>query len=140
MREILFKGKRLDNGEWVEGDLIRYKSGEMAIINMPFSKYGYEATEIANRTIVDPETVCQYTGLKDKNDTKIWEGDIIKIPDDYNEFGHNAGEIYEIYFCYGGFRLKPKYSKARGYWLEDDRTVEVIGTTFDNPELLEVTG
>ena len=58
---------------------------------------------------------------------------------DYNEFGHNAGEIYEIYFCCGGFRLKPKYSKARGYWFEDDRTVEVIGNIHDNPELLEVT-
>ena len=86
---------------------------------------------------VDPSTVCQYTGLKDKNGKKIFEGDIIQIPDDYNEFGHSAGEIYEIYFRYGGFRLKPKYSKARGYWLEDDETVEVIGNIFDNKELLE---
>ena len=47
-------------------------------------------------------------------------------------------EMYEVYFAYGGFRLKPKYnSKARGYWLEDDNEVEIVGNKFDNPELLE---
>ena len=86
---------------------------------------------------VIPETIGQYTGLADKNGKKIFEGDIIKIPDDYDEFGINAGEIYEVYFAFGGFRLKPKYSKAKGFWLEDDKTVEVIGNIHDNPELLE---
>jgi uncharacterized phage protein (TIGR01671 family) len=82
--------------------------------------------------------VGQFTGLTDKNGKKIFEGDIIKIPDDYDTYGHNAGEVYEIYFFMGGFRLKPKYSKSRGYWLEDDGEVELIGNIHDNPELLEV--
>ena len=86
---------------------------------------------------VDPETVGECTGLRDKNCKLIFEGDIIKIPDDFDEFGMNAGEIYQVYFCCGGFRLKPKYSKARGYWLEDDKTVEIIGNIHDNPELLK---
>ena len=82
--------------------------------------------------------LMQYTGLKDKNGKEIYEGDIVKIPDDYEEYGTNAGEMYEVYFSYGGFRLKPKYnSKARGYWLEDDNEVEVVGNKYDNPELLE---
>lgn len=145
MREIIFKAKRLDNGEWVEGDLFRndntnYPMTLIGSLILSRNKYTNEICIDGYGLIeVDPETVCQYTGLKDMNGKKIFEGDIIKIPDDYNEFGHNAGEIYEIYFCYGGFRLKPKYSKARGYWLEDDRTVEVIGNIFDNPEILEVT-
>ena len=139
MREILFKAKREDNGEWVEGYFCKakYYRTEKELfcwITVPHPESDYLPSD---KYMVCPETVCQYTGLKDKNGKKIWENDIIKIPDDYDKFGHNAGEFYEIYFCYGGFRLKPKYSKARGYWLEDDETVEVIGNIFDNPELME---
>lgn len=139
MREILFRGKRADNGEWVEG----YLAGNGLICcgepedTYDATGYYYGETPYAGFVDVDPATVGQFTGLHDKNGKKIFEGDIIKIPDDYNEFGHNAGEIYDIYFACGGFRLKPKYTKARGYWLEDDETVEIIGNIHDNPELLE---
>ena len=58
---------------------------------------------------------------------KIYEGDIIKIPPDY-----------EKYFAYSGFRLKPKYNlKSKGCWLEDNDELEVIGNIYDNPELLK---
>jgi len=80
----------------------------------------------------------QSTGLHDKNGKLIYEGDIVNVPDNYNEFGQFAGEKYEIYFKAGGFRFKPKFDeKARGCWLEDNNTFEVIGNIYQHKELLE---
>ena len=131
MREILFRGKRVDNGEWVDGSLL-YDSEQ----NESYIAVNYN-DKVARVQEVIPETLGQFTGLTDKNGKKIFEGDIIKIPDDYDEFGINAGEIYEVYFAFGGFRLKPKYRpNAKGFWLDEDETFEVIGNIHDNPELL----
>ena len=149
MREILFRGKRIDNGEWVSsGNLITFNDeGEGKQFFIPKMNAKCTCTHDEQDNIisfdsgmfykVDPDTVGWFTGLTDKNGKKIFESDIVKIPDDYEEFGINAGEIYEVYFAFGGFRLKPKYSKANGFWLEDDETVEIIGNIYDNPELLE---
>ena len=85
--------------------------------------------------------LMQYTGLKDKNGVGIWEGDIIRIPDDWDGFGAQAGGTNEVYFAHGGFRLKPKYNpRARGYWLEDVELFEVIGNVYENPDLIERKG
>lgn len=71
MREILFKAKRVDDGKWVEGLLARYgKSTEYANI---INEHEILVPVYAN-------TVCQYTGLTDKNGMKIWENDIVEIP------------------------------------------------------------
>ena len=91
-----------------------------------------------NTSNLDNCEVMQYTGLKDKNGKEIFEGDIVKVYDDYNVYGIMAGEIYEIYFAFGGFRLKPKRNpKAKGNWVEDGIDFEVIGNIYENPELLK---
>lgn len=79
----------------------------------------------------------QFTGLHDCEGKEIYEGDIIKIPDDWDEYGFNAGEAYQVYFAFGGFRLKPKYRiNAKGNYLEDDK-IKIIGNIHENPELLK---
>lgn len=79
MREILFRGKRIDNGEWVEGYLwIGNDSCYIISNNRGITYYEKESRVMAFASEVDPETVCQYTGLTDKGSRKIWENDIIR--------------------------------------------------------------
>ena len=129
MREIIFRGKREDNGEWVYGSLhIQY--GEMS-----------NGTRLIEYRIlgmngqvdyVIPETVGQYTGLTDKNGKKIFEGDITQYDKD--------GALYEIIFVKEGgktqFCSKFIPDGSVGY-VNEDRD-KVIGNIHDNPELLEV--
>lgn len=126
-REILFKGK-VEGNRWLEGDVIHYESGEVAIIEDKFSKYGYEATEIIKRTGVLPETICQYTGLTDKNGNKIWENDIIQYKD-IKALG--KVEYIEDSFCLND--VDDGKQHIEGMW----NKFEVIGNIFDNPELWE---
>ncbi len=158
MREILFKAKRLDNGEWVEGDLFHndnsyYPMTLIGSLVLSRNKYtdeididGYGLIE------VDPETVCQYTGLKDMNGKKIFEGDILKgyVYPFFCDGEHNYyAEV--VWFddspAFGIYTFKNPLSAVRGIsagnteYLEEfeSNSWEVIGNIFDNPELLEVT-
>ena len=127
MRKILFRGKRVTDGEWVYGDLVH-------------TRYHYEkepVSEIYTLTEtfrVIPETVGQYIGLKDKNDKKIFEGDIVEVP--YRrDFGICKYEIPECHYCYD--------MQGDGDWIEIGEwasEVEVIGNIHDTPELLEAEG
>lgn len=123
MREILFRGKRVDNGEWVYGDLLQPTKEK--ILNI------YEISDynslMGDRHEVYPETVGQYTGLNDKNGKKIFEGDIIRSNSErgYIEYYPNdcAFDVVDDH----GF-----------YWLISEMSnIEVIGNIHDNPELLE---
>lgn len=123
----LFRGKRIDNGEWVEGYLsypFCTKKG-----NESYYFYAKDSLGFFCRCVVDASTICQCTGLKDKNGNLIWENDIVKI---------NNGKANTV-VAFRDFEIictipNEKYYKHR---LEYDTEYEVIGNIFDNPELLE---
>ena len=154
----LYRAKRTDNGEWIEGDLVHsvYKINDICV-----GKYGNEV----GMHKVDESTICQCTGLKDKNGKLIWENDVVDF------LGHKGKVMYEC----GGFgiayreridweEIESNICTITGcdnalyacendnyislweiYWNfndEDDsvNTVEVIGSAIDNPELLESKG
>ena len=145
MREIIFRGKRKDNGEWVEGYYGEYYNGKKNIscISIP-SK---EAVSGSLCYDIIPETVGQYTGLTDKNGTKIFEGDILKIIDgkeiiiasvkfgDYNQPDKILKTHIGFYFDIANL---VSYRKDIGYWFgKTFSEIEVIGNVHDNPELLQ---
>ena len=131
MREILFRGKRIDNGEWIKGNLAAY---DLIAPNYPEDTINATGeycgqTPYVGFVEVIPETVGQYTGLCDKNGKRIFEGDRIEI----------RGYVY--YCCWDEGNLEyilinEKESFGMGYAASSRMTV--IGNIHDNPELLEV--
>lgn len=123
MRDILFRGKRLDNGEWVEGDLVHsaYKIGDTCV-----GTYG----SYLGMQQVDPSTVGQYTGLMDKNGERIFEGDVLTVD---GEDGFFALEFQEdtARFVMSGDSIVVDFDNFWSY------EVEVMGNIHDNSELLE---
>ena len=142
MREILFRGKHMHvcpenkhlDGTWVEG----YLADENHI------------NDGKCEFLIDPETICQYTGLTDKNGKKIWEGDIISYQRDNDDCPFpnkdtkkRLGKVF-----YQGFRSTFAIGMGRNgsrsinddlwKYVQNGNRVEVIGNVFDNPELLEV--
>jgi uncharacterized phage protein (TIGR01671 family) len=125
MREILFRGKRKDNREWFRGNLLRLNKLAFIVPKNTWFKYG----ELSAVIEVYPETIGQYTGMKDKNGTKIFEGDIVHGLMDYGPAGLYERNNIVINFneTVGGYEWQ--------YFNLD--TIEVIGNIYDNPELLE---
>ena len=130
MREILFRGKRIDNGEWIEEHYLRK---EVHFIFQTDKHNTWRCVEIV------PETLCQFTGLCDKNVNRIWENDIVNYNGKYAsiKFGMYCSSSgygnYNLGF-YVDFPGETLYRKELGYWHEK---VEVVGNIFDNPELLQ---
>lgn len=140
MREILFRGKRKDTGEWVEGDLVRLKDGAKAIPHI----YGYGE--------VIPDTVGQFTGLTDKNGKRIFDGDILRADNGKQtavlivKYGDYLPEMFYkmLEMCVPGKRHLLAYGfyavsigKGEEMILFQSPCAEVIGNIHDNPELLE---
>lgn len=143
MREILFKGKKKDDGEWIEGYL--FDDGMLGEKRMFIGKLviaPYEGpirgkwTVIANGfDEVDPDTICQFTGLCDKNGKRIWENDVVWLVCDGEE------HIYQIVWDNSELDFKAakgeeNYGTSYEYLLCCDE-IKVIGNIFDNPELLQ---
>lgn len=130
MREILFKAKRIDNGEWVEGYVVR-KHGLYFI----YSIVNSESCRQNNYEII-PETLCQFTGLCDKNGKRIWENDILMAHLD--EFYPEDATYETIEWGVAGWVTHEAGSIDRQYLDEfDTEHFEVVGNIFDNPELLQ---
>jgi uncharacterized phage protein (TIGR01671 family) len=131
MREILFKAKRIDNGEWVEGYYQkRYclSDSEESLIFHADSYKMWEYAEIA------PETLCQFTGLCDKNGKKIWENDILMA---HLDESYPEDATYEtVEWGVAGFVTREANSTDRQYLNEfDTKHFEVVGNIFDRPGL-----
>lgn len=144
MREILFRGKRIDNGEWVEGFYISHLNACHYII--PCRAGGYEAMDnnfyVHKWFEVDPNTVGQYTGLTDKNGKMIFEGDIVRIlGDQTNEDWKCVDYNALIAFLDGGFCALDGTIEEHGFrryaLSRMDFSLEVIGNIHDNPELMK---
>ena len=146
MREILFKAKRKDNGKWVEG--YYYKMSETTYCfkedyeRKPVSEHHYILQErmtdwgLPNQIVqieIDSETLCQFTGLCDKNGKKVWENDILMA---------HLDESYATYetvqWNVAGWVTHETDSTDRQYLDEFDlEHYEAIGNIFDNPELAQ---
>ena len=127
MRDIIFRGKRTDTGEWVYGAPAKDSHGETVMVESVFECEEYNCRG-ANCLYVDENTVGQYTGLTDKNGTKIFEGDIVTLP----KYGRGKTKSV-VYFKGGKFAVD-----GSNYAFKDIRpkNIVVIGNIYDNPELL----
>lgn len=130
MREILFRGKRVDNGEWIEGSLCTTIPLDEDFYTISY--FDFEGYYIEEKVI--PETVGQYTGLTDKNGKKIFEGDILKHRvqgDILVERGVVEWEEQHGRWVYRLNSMKPTF------YLHNPDAFEVIGNIHDNSELLK---
>jgi uncharacterized phage protein (TIGR01671 family) len=147
MREIKFRGKRKDNGEWVVGKHIVLNGRHLITVNGNDNP-NYSCGLLSNRQVdalhtveVIPETVGQYTGLKDKNGKEIYEGDKIAAKNVYVPFDKIIGTIV---FDKDDSCWVVEWMNGNGIDIEGRRlftlqkpTIEIIGNIYENPELFD---
>ena len=132
MREILFKGKRIDNGEWVVGQYVNTcYPGNGKETGHFIAVYPNEYHEIYTSTL------CQFTGLCDKNGKKIWENDICDRKEKYPEVVKMTNGDWTLDYSYALGRDYGNSYCNLGFYVNERKCVEVIGNIFDNPELLQ---
>ena len=131
MREMLFRGKRLDNGEWVYGSLLQVEHEDGSFTTAIFHK-----KDAGGDAEVSPSTIGQYTGLLDKHGKMIWEGDVIKW-----DYTCNEGKPHQVRYDVGSacFVASREHNGniIDTVFYNDGKHAEVIGNITDNPELLE---
>lgn len=126
----LYRAKRIDNGEWVKGAVLFHDDDMATIFNQHPADGSLQGFE------VDINTICQCTGLKDKNVELIWENDICRY---YNsEDGDGIGIIKNGYVLWKKGTISVKHKMTPLFYMKCHDEWEVIGNIFDNPELLEV--
>ena len=146
MREIKFRGKRLDNGEWEFGDLLQYDDGSVCIgvHSKNYTDDGFNVGQYHHIAPVDPATVGEYTGLKDKNGKEIYVGDIIECIGSDNKpirhlvrYNDEKGGYSQLLFMGNGLTCKPYDGGliSQNYICEMDKYI--VGNLHDNPELLK---
>ena len=151
-REIIFRGKRIDNGEWVEGSYFNILDSKCFLKEKEVLKH-HIVNEFGKFEVVDPETISQYTGMKDSTGKRIFEGDILEF-EDLGEEGYEYKEGFDfintasVVFVKGRFELKNFWSNNSGVMEEMGNDHDefmgvfsgskIIGNIHDNPALLEV--
>lgn len=135
MREILFKAKRIDNNEWVEGYYTECRGEAFIGIDIS-SMFEIFCPPVIRWFKVSSETLCQFTGLCDKNGKKIWENDILMA---HLDESYPEDVVYEtVEWGVAGWVGHETDSTDREYLGEFDlEHYEVVGNIFDNPELLQ---
>ena len=135
MREILFKAKRIDNGKWIEG---YYQKRYDLLDNEEHLIFHADSHTVWEYAEVDSETLCQFTGLCDKNGNKIWENDIFQYTDETMVAQRDLIEYNETHASF--VRLHNTEKLGLQYLWIDEATCnhgEVIGNIFDNKESLQ---
>ena len=129
MREILFRAKRIDNGELIEGCYVKlcWNGKEIHEIIQENTEI-YSGNTIDSIIDIDPETLCQYTGLHDKNGNRIWENDIIK-----HEISDTIGTVKWYQEDYVGWCVDDTIIDEQQFTDEKWNECEVIGNIFDTP-------
>ena len=141
MREILFRGKRKDNGEWIEGSAINtqydVKGNKHIYIGVFKTSEGYPLMKFIEWFEVVSETVGQYTGLTDKNGKKIFEGDIVKHYNNSDDV-FDIGTVYwdETFLQWKRTSIGNFHHSSFTYVMSRSCEYEVIGNIHDKPELL----
>lgn len=133
-REIKFRGKLEYNGKWIYGDLLQYENGDVAIFRDKLSSFGCECTEMLKRDRVIPDTIGQYTGLKDKNGVKIFEGDILTGQNCHFvvKYDERQAEFVAVNSTLPkGFGLPMSQT-----WIDETNKI-ICGNIHDNPELIK---